>query len=205
MVADLLHVPRELAPLLDLALGDTAQFLLVRDMTSLDPALKRRSHPLAGRVGFIPVPTQCGSENPIESDDLGIPLDQLVTCEHPELADLPRFLLGSTRLVPDLDTARNLARHHPGRFRFVTRQGELLERDGTLIVGTGLVDSGVVSRKSELRDLRQQASQTDAPWPNSRLRATNFGANERRSANRSTSPSSASPTSWMKPKMFASV
>lgn len=162
MVADLLHVPRELAPLLDLSLGDSAQFLLVRDMTSLDHALKRRSQPLSGRVGFIPVPTQCGSENPIESDDLGIPLDQLVTCEHPELADLPRFLLGSTRLVPDLDTARNLARHHPGRFRFVTRQGELLERDGTLIVGTGLVDSGVVSRKSELRDLRQQASQTDA-------------------------------------------
>src|SRR5262249_11354307 len=75
--------------------------------------------------------------------------------DHPELAGLPALLLGRTRIVPDLETARSLAAQAPG-LRFVTRQGELLEADGSLTVGTHHAEMGILSRKSELRDLRGQ-------------------------------------------------
>src|SRR6185295_16856510 len=48
--------------------------------------------------------------------------EQLVSCEHPELADLPAQLLGRTLIVRDLATARALAGYAPG-FRLVTLQG----------------------------------------------------------------------------------
>jgi chromosome segregation protein len=57
--------------------------------------------------------------------------------------------------VRDLDTARELAAVLRGH-RLVTLQGELLEPDGTLTVGTHHADTGILSRKSELRDIREQ-------------------------------------------------
>ena len=86
--------------------------------------------------------------------------EQLVSCEHPELTDLPAQLLGRTLIVRDLATARAIAAHAPG-FRLVTLQGELLEPDGTLTVGTHHAETGILSRKSELRELREQLVELD--------------------------------------------
>jgi chromosome segregation protein len=61
-------------------------------------------------------------------------------------------------IVRDLATARALA---GSGFRLVTLQGELLEPDGTLTVGTHHADAGVLSRKSELRELREQGIELD--------------------------------------------
>src|SRR5262249_11302242 len=83
------------------------------------------------------------------------PAEQLVKCDNPELAELPSQLLGRTLVVRDLDTARTLAGLTIG-YRFVTLQGELLEADGTLTVGTHHAEAGILSRKSELRELREQ-------------------------------------------------
>jgi len=84
----------------------------------------------------------------------------LVTCEHPELAGLPVQLLGRTLIVRDLQLARQLASEARG-YRLVTLQGEVLEPDGTLTVGTHHAEAGIVSRKSELRELRQQVTELD--------------------------------------------
>ena len=99
------------------------------------------------------------------------PAEQLVSCDHPELADLPAQLLGRTLIVRDLAAARAIAAHAPG-FRLVTLQGELLEPDGTLTVGTHHAETGILSRKSELRELREQAAgwttgspRPSATWP----------------------------------------
>jgi chromosome segregation protein len=86
--------------------------------------------------------------------------DQLVSCEHPELADLPAQLLGRTLIVRDLATAHAIAEHTPG-FRVITLQGELLEPDGTLTVGAHHAESGVLSRKSEWRELTEQLAALD--------------------------------------------
>ena len=60
---------------------------------------------------------------------------QLVSCEHPELADLPAQLLGRTLIVRDLADRAQVAEQAKG-FRFITLAGELLEPDGTVTVGT---------------------------------------------------------------------
>jgi len=155
LVADFLSVPREVASLIDLALGEAAQCFVVRDSTALDRLLSERSGPFSGRVSFLPL----AHLEPLAHGDETTTADRWVTCDHPELGGLPRQLLGNARIVPDLATARHLAAEPECKgCRFVTRRGERLEPDGTLTVGTHHAEAGILSRKSELRDLRVQLS-----------------------------------------------
>jgi chromosome segregation protein len=191
MIADFLTVKHEYAPLIDLALGDWAQRFIVRDMGMLTQVLAERTTPLSGRVSFLPllsIPHEKeANENPIlqalrqnrlvqvslmsrvkldggqptpEHPGLVALAEHLVSCEHPELADLPAQLLGSTLIVRDLVAARAIAERVPG-FRLVTLQGELIEPDGTLTVGKHHAEAGILSRKSELRELRDGLAKLD--------------------------------------------
>jgi chromosome segregation protein len=179
ILAEFLTVRREFAPLIDLALGERAQRFLVRDAAQLAEALRQRTEPFSGRVSFLPLPS--GPARRRRRSDAGLlaapeglpPLQggpaaagivalaaQVVRCEDPELEDLPSLLLGKTLIVRDLAAARAAVAHHPG-YRCVTLQGELLEADGTLTVGVHHAETGLLSRKSELRELRQQAAEQD--------------------------------------------
>ncbi|VTS01980.1 chromosome segregation protein smc : Chromosome partition protein Smc OS=Rhodopirellula sallentina SM41 GN=smc PE=3 SV=1: SMC_N: SMC_hinge [Gemmata massiliana] len=194
LVADLLTVPREVAPLVELALGDTAQRFVVRSPEVVD-AVAAAVGDVTGRVGFVPLgePTppsplpegkgeqEFGSDlsppsflgkgagglgsafNPSPTPPLngegltppGSSLANFVSCDHPSCAALPAQLLGRVLLADTLADARWLAAVHPAH-RIITRTGELLEPDGTLTIGPLKAESGLVSRKSELRELREQ-------------------------------------------------
>ena len=79
--------------------------------------------------------------------------DQLVhSCER--LPDLPSRLLADTWVVETLNDALDLAQGVGQGFRFVTKQGELLEADGQLMVGSLRPETALVSRKSELMQLK---------------------------------------------------
>ncbi len=155
LVGDLLTAPREVAHLLDIALGPTAQCVLVRDPALLAPALAARTQPFSGRVSFLPLRLDAVAE--VADEPLARRADRLVTCDRPDVAALPAQVLGTTWIVPDLATARELATARPGQ-RFVTLAGELLEPDGTLTVGAHHAEAGILSRKSELHDLRIEAA-----------------------------------------------
>jgi len=189
MIADFLTVKRESAPLIDLALGDWAQHFLVRDLDQLLQALAGKEEPFTGRVSFFPLEldaeaaetspayailrgnrrVQVGlvsrvrrparGETPVHPG-LVAPAEQVVSCDHPELTNLPSQLLGRTLIVHDLAVARAIAEHAPG-FRFVTLQGELLEADGTLTVGAQHAGTGILSRRSEWLELKEQAARLD--------------------------------------------
>lgn len=173
LVADLLTVRREYAPLIDLVLGERAEQFVVRNPSQLEEALRQRPQPFSSRVSFLPFKPRSGERPPHPADAsltrLGaadattpdiIPAEKVVTCDDPEFADLAAQLLGNTYLVRDLNLARLLASGSPG-CRFVTLQGELLDADGTLTIGTHHAETGILSRKSELRELRQQATALD--------------------------------------------
>lgn len=154
MVADLLTVRHEYAPLIDLALGDASQRFVVRDPAQLADALQ--SQTFSGRVSFMPLLSAGGAAGAHElPQDPGIVAraDRVVACDSADLATLPGQLLGRTLLVRDLSAARRLAPILSGH-RFVTLGGELLESDGTLTVGMHHAGAGILSRKSELRELR---------------------------------------------------
>ena len=151
LVGDLLRAPRDIAALVDVALGDAAQRFVAAadfDITALQAALDG----LPGRVGFVPLLRESAAANLPAFGDRPppVPLAALVQSDCPGLA---AQLLGRTFLVATLADALGHAARHPGS-RFVTLRGELRDADGTVTVGPTQADAGILSRKSELRELR---------------------------------------------------
>jgi chromosome segregation protein len=163
-VADLLDVDLENAALLEVALGNRAQLVVMDDLDPMIDYLKRGSARIDGRVGFLgldEVATSEDSESQNEPVDLSSDVDvifradQLVSsaCQHPKLASK---LLDTTWVVTDLDAANRLAVAEGVGHRLVTLQGELIDPDGTLYAGTVRGEASVLSRKSELRRLKNE-------------------------------------------------
>ncbi len=64
-------------------------------------------------------------------------------------------LLGKTLIVESLDTAAKLAEKTAAEYKFVTLKGEFLSSDGVIKLGSIGKTTGLISRKSQLRQLQQ--------------------------------------------------
>jgi chromosome segregation protein len=185
LVADVLTVEREHAPIIDLALGERAQHLIVLDELRLERALAVHAQSLAGRVSFIVLRDPDPAQSAIDAQaiaDLPAELQSLIVarggdrvgCQHRSLAALIPQLLGRTLIVRDLPAARLLA-EKLSAFRFITTAGEILEKDGTLTVGAYHASAGMVSRKSELRELRVRIADLEGECRNLEQQASMNG------------------------------
>ncbi len=161
-LADLVEADVEHAPLVEAALGEYQQALVVDradDLRAHQPELDS----LGGRVAFL----VADHLSPYRSEDEPLPAGvrravDLVRYE-PQVAPLMWKLLGRTLMVPDLDTAWRLRRELRGDYRFVTRQGKLLGADGRVFAGPlGESGAGLISRRSELADLEERIESIDA-------------------------------------------
>ncbi len=161
LVADLVHVNVEMAPLVDLALGPLAQHLVVAGTIRPIMAWLEQERPqLAGRLELLPLDLE---RPPLLVDELDLTdqpgvlgrADRFVesAAEH---SNLVRRLLDRTWFVDSLDTALGLATSIGRGLQFVTSAGDVITADGAISVGPRVAASGLVSRRSELRALREQ-------------------------------------------------
>ena len=200
-VADLLDVDLDNAALLEVALGNRSQLIVVDDLQPLLDYVQHETCEIVGRVGFVavggneprrwspnsidtplsPLGRGAGGEGSMQSlaapltpnpspprgeGDLSrLPIDLSGRPGVIQRADrlvrsasgvhrLAEHLLADTWVVASLDIAFELAGGAGNGCRFVTLQGELLDSGGTLFVGTVRSESALVSRKSELRGIK---------------------------------------------------
>lgn len=168
LVADLLQANIEMAPLVDVALGEAAQYVAVEGDELLRAVADGSVRP-SGRVGLMRIDGRRGGESGGEATRGDEPYDlqlvsqsgvlgradQMVEAAE-EYRPFVRRLLGDTWFVTDLATALAIASGPGAGRRFVTLAGQLLEADGTIVCGPRVAAAGLVSRRSELRDLRQR-------------------------------------------------
>lgn len=163
MVADLIETSVEVAPMIDAALGEIAQHVVVQS-DRIVQRLEAGEIKLSGRIGLIrldavPATSAAFATLPFGSRDLdGRPgvigrADRLVRTK-PQFEPLIRHLLSDTWCVETLADGLHLSRSFGKDYRFVTLAGELLNRDGTLIAGPQKSTTTIVSRRSELRTLQ---------------------------------------------------
>jgi len=165
LVADCLRVSVETAPLVEAALGERTQHVVVGEGGPLFDHLNQHASELAGRVGFVALDRASGSAHrpPVNlSGQSGVVgrADSFVDTE-PEFRGLAEHLLGQTWIVQTLADAIRLAAGVGRSARFVTLRGDLLEEDGTLVAGPRNSAAGLISRRSELRVLVEQVVQLD--------------------------------------------
>lgn len=181
-VAELLDVDLERAALLEVALGPRAHLIVLREYQSLLDYLNQGTVLLTSRVGFIAIPDRFFDQpiGPSQKDDRFIHL-QLDPASLPDLSNEPGVamradqlvlsdkgtvglaasVLADTWIVQTMDVALRLAQGVGHGLRFVTMQGELLEANGSLFVGTVRSETSVLSRKSELRRLKNDLTLLD--------------------------------------------
>ncbi|MDC0935701.1 chromosome segregation protein SMC [Pirellulales bacterium] len=162
VVADLLHVDADLAQLIEIVLGERANFLVAVDGKQLEPALIEASTSLTGRLTVLrlDVPTPASAVDHLDlSSESGVVgrADHFVESA-PELSPLVKRLLGRHWLVDALPTALHLASGRGRGLNFVTVAGELVTSDGALSVGPRQTTAGMLSRRSELRSLAERVA-----------------------------------------------
>ena len=171
VLADLVVAGVEWAPLVDLALGELGQSLVV---DSLDEAIAWHADwsttddaeavlAAGGRIGFLaarhlhePSTFDPGSHSGIVGR-----LDRLLVdgdAEPPpsDDRDLVRRLLGRVWVVERIEHALPLLQAAPAGTLFLTRDGKSLTVDGEFGIGMQAAASGLVARRSELRSLDER-------------------------------------------------
>jgi chromosome segregation protein len=161
VVADLFHVDIDTASLVEVALGERTQYVVVSSAKPLLDWLEGHPVRVADRVGFLT----------LDNRHMVTALDHVDLMAEPgvmgradgyvesavEYQPLAKRLLGRTWLVDRLATALRLFQTTGRGLEFVTSDGEFLAADGTLIVGPRQAAAGMLSRRSELRACHEQA------------------------------------------------
>ncbi len=154
LAAELIRSEVKYASVIEAALGGSSQNLVV---TSSEELLKDqdRLSEMAGRVFMT-----CLDRLKSVDDGFDVKSYPAIIARVSDLVTVPddcgnlaQSLLGKTLLVSSLSEAFELVGSVPAGYRWVTLSGEVLEADGTVAIGSQIAGSGLISRKSELREL----------------------------------------------------
>jgi chromosome segregation protein len=158
IVADLLQTELQHATAIDAALGEASQHVVLDGKPADAAAVIKKAQHASSRVTLqfvsedspvISLPTQSWENDPA----IVARLDRLVSCP-PIAKSIALSLLGRTWLVKSLAEAIRLAGVASNDCRFITRDGEIAAADGTLTAGARHAAASLVSRKSQLRELK---------------------------------------------------
>lgn len=154
VVADQIKVDAQWAAFLDLALGVFDQAIIVAGDTDALDAVSAQCRNLAGPVSLIMTDNSATPTTPSLTGETGVIAclaDLVETTE--AYRSLVSRLFGNVWLVETLADARRLQAKRPTA-RFITRDRQLVEPHGSLTIAGESATVGLVSRKSELRALR---------------------------------------------------
>ena len=164
LLADFIDTDRAHAPLVEAALGTNLELLLLEDPDELD-SVRKALRDVPGRVRLIAArpldakdvaPDAGAAEAPLP--EWATPLETLLRVQ-PVAANALQRLIDRTVVVPDLGAAMLLALGPLAGWRFVSRNGEILEPDGRIIIGrtngdaVEAIPAGWLSRRAELAEL----------------------------------------------------
>ncbi|MBE6764587.1 MAG: chromosome segregation protein SMC [Ruminococcaceae bacterium] len=163
-VSKLIEVPDEYATAIEVALGATAQNIVVDNEDHLKRAVEYLKQNKAGRATFLSITTIKGKrleERGLEDFGgyVGIASD-FVSCD-PKYDEIVRNLLGRVCVVETLTDALEMARRYGHRFRVVTLDGQIINAGGSVTGGYISKKTGLISRKSELEKLRATADELE--------------------------------------------
>ena len=160
-VADLIRTDGEVALAIETALGSAGQNIVVDTQNDAKTAIELLKRQDAGRATFLPLDTIRGSlMNDAPGNDpgfVGIASD-LVEYDS-RYTQIILNLLGRTVIAERLSDAIRMSKNSGNRLRIVTLDGQMIHAGGSMTGGSSVRSAGILSRASELEDLRKQHQQ----------------------------------------------
>lgn len=158
MLGDAIDANHSDAHLVEVALGQNIQLLLVDSSQHIE-GVQQNLETVAGRVGLLPLDVLV--EGSTHDHQKVTPLLSLIKVKEFASAAAHK-LLGKTAVVSNLSTAIDM-QHSMPTWRFVTKNGDLLETDGRIFVGktTSGNQEGWLTRRIEISALTVEVSAID--------------------------------------------
>ncbi len=159
-VSRLVHAEAAYALAIETALGAAAQNLVCRREEDAKRGIAYLKETKGGRATFLPLTSVKGNVlGDVPEDDPGfVGLASDLVQYDKEYEGVVRSLLGRTVVAEDLDCAVSMARRHGYKFRIVTLDGQVINAGGSLTGGSSVKGAGLLSRRSEIERLRQDAT-----------------------------------------------
>ena len=164
-VAQLIELPDRYAVAVETALGGSLQHIVVNDEGVAKKAIRFLKERRAGRATFLPLTSVKGykvSQPGLDACGGYVGIASELVSFAPEYRPVIENLLGKTVVVEDLDDAVSIAKQYGYRFRIVTLDGQLVNAGGSLTGGSQNKNTGLLSRKNEIKQLTQEAEQLSA-------------------------------------------
>lgn len=162
IVADIISVDEKYVTAVETVLQSVMQHIIVDNEDTAKRCIRFLKETNAGRATMLPISSMKGRSlnEPrlsMEQGFEGIASD-LVKCD-PEYAEIVRYLLGTTAVVDDIDTAAFIGKRYGNKFRIVTLDGQVVNAGGSFTGGSKVTGSGIISRKQEIEALYEEIGQ----------------------------------------------
>jgi len=157
MVADLIKVDTAYVLAIEAVLGDRAQIIVADSIKEIIRSFEFLKEHDKGHVKFLPL-----ADIRVEVSETSIDLNtpgvvgravDLVKSKD-SFSALVEYIFNGTIVVEDFDTALRLSGNENGVKCYVTLDGEVIVPGGTVLVGKGSIQIGLISRRTELENIK---------------------------------------------------
>lgn len=156
IVADIISVEDRYVTAIETVLQSVMQHIIVDNEETAKRCIRFLKETNAGRATMLPISSMKGrslNEPKLSSEEgfEGI-ASELVQCDD-EYSEIVKYLLGTTAVVDDIDTAAFIGKRYGNKFRIVTLDGQVVNAGGSFTGGSKVTGSGIISRKQEIEAL----------------------------------------------------
>lgn len=156
LAADIIDADPAYETAIEAVLGESLQYIVVKDQETGLQAIDYLQTHNAGRSGFIPI----SSAKPIRENEDQLPDPARLLLNHirvkPGYENIAQVLLGDVILIDTIAEALELFNKNGTIQRIVTRNGEVVSHQGILIGGSKDKLSGILAKKHEIKELKRQ-------------------------------------------------
>lgn len=157
-VSRVIQVPKQYTVAIETALGAAMQNIVTSTENDAKSAIAHLKRVDGGRCTFLPMTTIKGkqlNETGLERFEGFIGVSQSLCSCNSEYNGILSSLLGRIVVAQDLDCAVKIAKAYSYRFKIVTLDGQVVNAGGSLTGGSLARKSGLLSRVSEIKSLKQ--------------------------------------------------
>ena len=158
-VSRVISVPQKYGVAIETALGAAMQNIVTETENDAKSAIAYLKSSDGGRATFLPLNTIKARElreNGLEANYgfIGVASD-LCSCDN-KFKNILSSLLGKIVIADNLNSATEIAKKYSYRFKIVTLDGQVVNAGGSLTGGSLNRNTGLLSRASEIKDLKEQ-------------------------------------------------
>lgn len=161
LMADILEPEPSFETAVEAALGESLQYILVKDQNTCKSLMEFLQCRGAGRSGFIPI----SSLKKLECEHYSKPDSSKLLINHVAVKagyeKTIETLIGHVIFSSDINEAIELFNANGSFQTVVTKNGEIISHNGTMAGGSKEASSGILAKKHEIKEIEKQISKLD--------------------------------------------